>query len=150
MRATLFLCSQSSAVDVRRNTISVFHILEELAAPAFPIVIQALSIVAMLELDENEPADPRVLLRILLGDQQLFEGPFQADFRVRRKARALADFNGLVIPAPGVLNVLLHAGDRDIATWQIICHQIAPPQLDLRFAPEPGERPAEAHQAPGD
>src|SRR6266850_3708579 len=103
MQANLFLCAHSSALDSRKNSISIFHVLEEVHAPAYPVVLAGMSVVSLLELDEGEPMNPEIELRIFLGDQQLFAGPFQANFQVRRKARALAEFNGLVIPAPGVL-----------------------------------------------
>ncbi|HTQ59587.1 MAG TPA: hypothetical protein VMI32_05160 [Candidatus Solibacter sp.] len=145
MRTILFVCGQSSALDARLNSVSVFHVLEEISAPSFPIVVPTLAIVAMLELDEGEPVNPAIELRVFLGEQQLFAAPFNADFRVRRKARAVADFNGLVIPAPGVLRVVLSLAGHDVAVWQIVCHQIASPQLDLHLVPEPQQGPVPAH-----
>lgn len=99
MQTKLFLCANSSALDSRRNTISIFHVLEEVHAPAYPVVLAGMSVVALLELDEGEPLNPEIELRVFLGKEQLFAGPFQANFQVRRKARALAEFNGLVVPA---------------------------------------------------
>lgn len=142
MQTKLFLCALSSALDARKNSISVFHILEEVHAAAYPIVLGGMAVVALLELDEDEPINPEIELRIFLGNQQLFAGPFQTNFQVHRKARAVAEFNGLVIPAPGILRVLLHLAERDIVSWQIPCEQNAPPQIDMHFEPA-GQAPAE-------
>lgn len=110
MQVKLFICSSSSALDARTNSISIFHVLEEVHAPAYPIVIPGMSVIALLELDDGELINQEMKLRVFLGDQQLFAAPFQTNFQVRRKARAIADFNGLVVPAPGMLRVLLHWG----------------------------------------
>ncbi len=142
MQVKLFICSSSSALDARTNSISVFHILEEIHAPAYPIVIPGMSVIALLDLDDGEPIDQEIELRFYLGDQQLFAVPFQTDFQVRRKARALADLNGLVVPAPGILRILLHSAGHDIVSWQILCDQNAPPQMDLHFEPA-GQRMAQ-------
>lgn len=143
MRAKLFLCAQSSSLDARTNAISVFHVLEELHAPAYPVALPAMSIIAFLELEEGEPIDSEVQLQILLGEQQLFVGPFQTNFQVRRKARALADFNGLVIPAPGVLRVLLTSAERNVAAWEMTCDQVLPPHLQMHLPQQ--EQPPEHH-----
>jgi hypothetical protein len=136
MQALLFLCAQSIAIDSRINTISVFHILEGLRAPAYPVVIPSISVVALLELDEQEPPNPDIELRFVLGgQQQLFTGPYPSSFQVNRKARAVAELNGLVIPAPGMLRISLHWQGRDIVSWNVACEQIAPPQLGLALQP---------------
>jgi hypothetical protein len=145
MRSKLFVCASSSALDVRRNSISIFHVLEEVRAPAYPVVISGISVVALLELDETEPINPEIQLRVFLGEQQLFAGPFQANFQVRRMARALADFNAFMVPAPGTLRVVLHSAGQDIVSWNILCEQIAPPQLELHL--QSPEQP-QAEQAP--
>jgi hypothetical protein len=142
MRAKLFLCAQASAIDARTNSISVFHILEEVHAPAYPVVLPTMSIIALLELDEGEPIATEVHLQIFLGNQQLFDGPFQTNFQIRRKARAVAEINGLVIPAPGVLRVLVASAGRNVAAWEMTVDQIAPPQLEMHLQPEPQQEQA--------
>ena len=146
MEVKFFLCGQSCSLDVRRNSISIFHILEEVHAPAYPVVLPGLSIVALIALDEGEPIDPRIELRISLGDHRLFTGPFEANFEVRRTARVVAEFLAFVLPAPGLLRLVLHSAGREIANWQVPCEQNAPPQFELHF--QPGENPG-AQQAPG-
>lgn len=143
MRPILFVCAQSSSLDGRMNTVSLFHVIEEISAPVFPTVLRGMSVVAILELDEGEPIDLAVELHVFSGGVQLFASPLQTNFQVQRKARVIADFNGLVIPAPGVLRVVLSSAGHDIATWQIVCHQVAGPQLELHLAPPPEPQPAQ-------
>jgi hypothetical protein len=142
MRVKLFTCALSSSLDARSNSISIFHLLEEIAAPAYPIVVQRISIVGLLFLDDNEPR-PEIELRIFLGDQQLFVGPFQANFEVQRTARAVAEFNGLVVPAPGIVRTALSMEGRDFANWEVVCRQIAPPQLEMRLQPGGQQEPVQ-------
>lgn len=134
MEARLFLVAQSSAVDARTNSISAFNIMEEIHAATYPIVVPTMAILAMIDQGESEPDRPDVQLQISLGGQQLFQGPFQVDFQGRRKGKALAEFNGLVVPAPGVLRLSLSYNGQPFAAWEIVCDQALPPQLQMLLA----------------
>jgi hypothetical protein len=145
MRVKLFVCAQSCALDSRTNSVSIFHVLEEIRVPGYPIVLTPLAIVALLELDEGEPINPEIELRVFLGNQQLYAGPFQTNFQVRRLSRTVAEFNGFVIPAPGTLRVQLHSAGHDIVSWEVVCDQIAPPQLDLHLQPAEQQPAQQGH-----
>jgi hypothetical protein len=81
--------------------------MEEVHAVTYPIVLPTMSFIAFVDLDEGEPQNPELQMQLLLGEQELFLGPLQTIFDARRKTRVLADLNGLVIPAPGVLRAII-------------------------------------------
>jgi len=124
METTLFVCCESAAIDARMNTISVFHILEELNAVNFPFVIQRFSVVLMLTRREDEPQNPDLHLRITLGAQELFNGPLTVSFQEHLRTRVVADLMGLVIPAPGDLMVDVQGADGARGHWTTRINQV--------------------------
>ena len=50
----LFLCSDSASIDVRTNTISAFHITEQLMTASFPVAIPRISVVTVLNREQSQ------------------------------------------------------------------------------------------------
>lgn len=134
MEVELFVCADSAAVDARTQTISLFHIIEELNSPAFPVVIPRLTIGAVLTRVESEPERPDLQLRIGLGSQEIFRGPFGLSFQQHLRARAIVDIQGVVVLAPGSLKVALYAADRELAAWSIKVNHIGQPAVSVQPA----------------
>jgi len=136
MDVRFLVCADSVALDQRRNTLSLFHVIEEWAIPAFPWVVVHFAIVALFERMANEPNDLEVQVVIQLGEQELFRGPLAVRFQERLRMRAITEVGGLVLPNPGLLNVLMTLGDRQLASWSIVVNNIgqpvAQPELPLQ------------------
>lgn len=129
MEVKLILCADSASVDIRHNTFSAFHILEELGAASFPFVLPRLSVIAILERRSDEPPNPEIQLIITLDEQQLFVGPYQANFFNRLTARAIAELQGLVIAHPGTLQAKLIVHDVELGHWTMLVRQATPPGM---------------------
>lgn len=142
MEVKLLLCADSFAVDLRRGSISAFHILEQINSPAFPVVLPRLSIAILSTRREDEPANVQIQLQIHLGDRQLFAGPVAIDFSQHLFARNIADLQGLVIQAPGTIRVILKNGEVVLSSWTIPVNQVG--QLVVQAQAVPPE-PAPAH-----
>lgn len=139
IRATLFTCAGSGSVDARFNTLSVFHIMEQINAPQFPVPI-AVSIVGMFTREQGDPSTIDLQLRIFSGEQQLFAGPVSVNFQQHNRARMLLDMQGLVVPAPLDVRFLLQNGGDTIGTWIVAVTQVGPPALQLNL-PDPARVP---------
>jgi len=140
MEAILFLCSESAAIDARTNNLSVFHVMEELNAVSFPVLVQRFAVIMLLSRTQDEPQNPALHLRITLGEQNLFEGPLTFSFQQHLRARTVADLFGLVIPAPGDVSVDARVDDQPLAHWTIKVNRVG--QLGLNvFPPMPLHAP---------
>lgn len=137
IQARLFLCSDSASIDARTNTVSAFHIMEQINAASFPVVMPRLSIIAILEREEADPATLQLQLQIYSGDQQLFAGPLPVNFFQQLISRAILELNGLVVPGPRNLNVVLRNGEQVVGSWMIVVNEVGQPRAQLVFPPRP-------------
>ena len=94
----LFLCADSSSVDVRTNSVSAFHIMEYLAAPAFPVAVARIHVIGLLNREPTDPNEIQFQLDARLGEQQLAGGPFAVNFGQQLSTRAVAVMQGLFLP----------------------------------------------------
>jgi len=137
IEAKLLLCSDSSAIDARINTISAFHIMEQLTAAAFPVALPRIAIIALLTREEADPSQADLQLQIHLGPQQLFTGPMPVDFVQQLSTRAIVELHGLVIPAPGEVRVLIVKEAAVLASWTIKMQQVGEPEMQLHLPVQP-------------
>ena len=56
MKVQLFICAESVSLDLRKNSVSAFHIIEEINSPSFPLFTQPFSVVAMIDRTINNRA----------------------------------------------------------------------------------------------
>jgi hypothetical protein len=138
MEALFLVCAESLALDQRRNTLSLFHVIEEWNIPAFPLAVPYMVIVGLLKRTAEEPEAPEgVQLRITLANQEIFLGPISVNFQGRLRMRSITELGGLVILNPGVLSVSIIEGVRQLATWSVVVNHIGRPeaQAELPLGP---------------
>jgi hypothetical protein len=136
IQAKLFLCSDSAVIDARTNTISAFHIMEQINSTAFPVIVPRLSIVAMFEREETDPATVQLQVQIYSGNQQLFAGPLPVNFFQQLQSRTIVDLNGLVVPGLGSLRIVLRNEEQILSSWIIAVNQVGQPRAQLVFPPQ--------------
>jgi len=100
-----FVVAESVSVDQTTNRISVFHILEEIHAPKFPVVVpQLAAIVHWNAQDGDAERDFQVSVLITFPDGQHKE--FNQNFRmIRPRLRTIANFMAIEIPGPGTMTI---------------------------------------------
>jgi hypothetical protein len=150
MRVKLFLCSDSSAIDIRTNSASAFHILEEAMGMGLPFVIPRISIITIIERDDNEPNVANMTLRLSLNERQIFENPIELTFQGRNVARTIVDVHNIVIPVPGDLLVALNYEGTEMARWAIKIIRFALPGVEVHpiGEPQPNGPPVQAETEP--
>jgi hypothetical protein len=113
MQARLLTCSESISIDTRRNSVSLFHLLEQFNSPFFPTVVPQMSIFMLIERSSDEPSEPTAgSLRIVLNEQELYRGPIELRFGEHLTAKYVSDVRGLVIPQPGLLRFIVTFGEQ--------------------------------------
>ncbi|MBI3005007.1 MAG: hypothetical protein HYY49_06275 [Ignavibacteriales bacterium] len=115
----LLLCADAVVRDAQTNHISVFNIYEEFSPAGLPAIVPRLTVLAVLERLQDDPANVDARLRITLGERNLFERPVHIDFQGSLLARAIMSFEGFVLPAPGELHFSFAVGDAEIESYTL-------------------------------
>jgi hypothetical protein len=150
MQLIFITCAESTALDARRNSISLFHVLEELAVTNLPAVVPQMCVALIFTREADEPAEPdNVEMRITLNDRELYRGPVEVRFGQHLRFRALHDLRGMVINAPGQLKFAVLMNQQDLGSWFIVINHIGQPVVQTQLplsddhtanAPETGRR----------
>lgn len=142
MKVLFLLCSESASLDGARNTLSVFHILEELTSPNFPAVLPSLFISALLEKPLEEPDPEGLELHIHCGGTEVLTNPVSIQFQGKLRIRVLTQVGGVVISTPGVLSVSLTQAGKPLAVWSMRVIDIGHPKIqeELPLATAPADK----------
>ena len=142
IRAKLFVVCESASIDSRTNSVSAFHIMDQLNAMAFPVVLPHVSIIALFAREDADASNVQFQLQIFLEDQQLFGGPLRVNFVQQLLARTVLDMHGLLLTRPGTLRFVLRNGDEMLGSWTALVTQVGQPGFQMAFPPPP---PQPAH-----
>src|ERR1044071_4467920 len=109
--AKICLLAQDVVTDSQRNTLSVFHIAEEVVAEGFPATWNTAAIVIW----EREGSDSAVIegeVSMMLEGHRLFTRSMHVDFGQLLRTRSVLKFQGVTVPNPGNLTfrVALRSG----------------------------------------
>jgi hypothetical protein len=133
----LFLCCDSASVDLRTNTISAFHITEQLGAPTFPVAIPRIHSIALINREETDPGALQLQLDAYLGNQQIASGPFNVNFANQLSARGIAEMQGLVLPGPGALRFVLRNRETTMGSWTVSVVQLGQLPIQMLLPAQP-------------
>ena len=125
MKPLLFACAQSTSLDVRTKSASLFHLLEEVSSPFFPMLLPPLSVFALLQREPGDPSAVSFTLRIAIDGDVMSESPFPIDFGDKMKAKATGELQGYITPRAGKLEFALIDAGRVFASWSIVMTQVA-------------------------
>jgi len=119
-----FIVADSISVDQTTNRMSVFHVLEEVHAPLFPIVIPRLAAVAHWNAEEGD-VDRDFQVRIIITSPDDQPKEFNQNFRmVRPRHRTIANFMGLPVQGPGVMTIEIRLNGEHKASHTIDIRKI--------------------------
>jgi hypothetical protein len=138
MRLKYLICCESSAFDLFSNRVSLFHIIDQVTAPAYPIALTSLAIVFCLERDNGDPDAVNARVSISYGAQELASYPMAVQFGGNPLARGSGNVQGFFVPGPGRLTVSLNVDEQIIGTWDIDCSQVG----EFQFQQTPPSTPA--------
>ena len=138
LRVKYFLCAESAAVDLRKSTLSAFHILENAYAPIFPFLIPRICVLAAFERTPEEPSLLALALSVTLGEHQVFRGPFALNFAQQLQTRTMVEMGGLPVTSPGELKFSLYREENLVASWAITIERLNAPGMEqLPFPAQP-------------
>jgi hypothetical protein len=141
LRAILCVCCEIAVQDSRTATISLFNLVDELTALSFPVVIPKLTIVAILAREAEDPDRPETRVRGTLNGNVLFDLIMGIEFQGKLRSRAIGEFQGLVLGAPGTLKITITLGTDELASWDIAVLAAGVPAVDLFSGPSAPPQP---------
>jgi hypothetical protein len=103
----------------RTNRLSLFHLMDGLAAQAFPIVLPTLMFLAWLERSAKEAATGDMTLRLKLRGREIANLPLGYDFQDKLRTRIITEIGGVVVDSPGRIEASIIFKNRSIADWDM-------------------------------
>ena len=118
LKCRLAVVADSVVRDADSNYVSIFNVFEEVNSFGFPLALNKFYALFMLtrQATDTEQYDGR--LRMTLAGVQLTDVPLRFDFQGKVNTRVMAQLNGLIIPAPGILRTSLFIGADEIGHWE--------------------------------
>ena len=112
MKSVYMLCAEGVVVDRRTNNVSIFNMMEEINSVGFPLLINKLYAVCLINREANDEDTTEANFEFKLDNKVLLNANTSINFQNRQKTRSVLEVSGLVIPVPGTLKVsLLKDGD---------------------------------------
>jgi len=101
----LRMCFAAEAVvrDAVTNSISVFNLLDDIAAAGAPFFMQKVAFVALWRRATEDPDRVAGRFSVVMNERNLFAQPIEVDFAGRPQARTMVNLGGLVVPGPGTV-----------------------------------------------
>ena len=135
----IFTASQSSAIDARTNSMSIFEIIEELRSPKFPTRLRQVDFVVLWQRQKNEEnARLEQRIRIERPDGQeagVIKSAFVMNNARHRIINRLVD---LPIPIPGEYKIELYVRPAGAGDWDLPVRIMGIPVIQVAQAQPPG------------
>ncbi len=153
MKVHYIACAQSSSLDAKTNQLSLFHLLDEIGAAAFPLVLPSICVAALFEREAEDAPVQSFVLAVTLEGKLVASFSLSADFTRARRTRTVNTVQGLSLPGPGIATISLLQKTRVLATWQavVVQEKRAQPSAPAKPANEveplaaTGKQPAAVH-----
>ena len=124
MKSVYMLCAEGVVVDRRTNNVSIFNIMEEINSVGFPLLINKLYAVSLINREANDEDTTEAHFEFKLDDKVLLNANTSINFQNRQKTRAVLEVSGLVIPVPGTLKISLLKDGEVISCNEIVINKI--------------------------
>jgi hypothetical protein len=119
MQLRSIICADSVIVDANTNRLSCINIVDDMLIPQFPAFIPQFSVLCLLNKDSGDLDEDSCELQINIDDVQIARGPLLVGYQGLNSTRAIITLGGLVIPKPGILNVVLIKDEANLGTWSV-------------------------------
>lgn len=118
MKLLLFTCARSYSVDRQTNAVSVFNVVERLAAREFPCSLPDLHVISVLKRDRLGTNLP-LRLSVTIEGHTLLDEPFEVTFSDDGTARTFGRVGDLSVPVPGEVAFTFWRGNEKLGEWNI-------------------------------
>lgn len=110
MKVQFALCAQTASIDRATNRVSIFNVIDHFPVASLPVLIPALTFVAVIEGDSDD-ATMKGVLEISAKGSTIFKMDVPINFTSNRLARIVLNFQGIPVREPGPLAFCLTLPD---------------------------------------
>ncbi len=114
LKFILFIASESASIDRVSNNLSVFNIIEDIAAQSFPFAIPKITVTVLLSREDTDPNDYEGTVTVLNNTQTLHSFKIPMRFEDKLHSRLNIQLGGLPVSSPGMLSFKLHVEPGDL------------------------------------
>jgi hypothetical protein len=107
-------------VDGKTNQLSLFHVLDEIGAPSFPLHLQSVCVAALFEREPDDAVVQSYALVVKLDGGLLASFTMTIDFTTARRNRSVNTIQGLTIPAAGAVTIAMVQKGKVLAEWRAL------------------------------
>ncbi|MDR3461368.1 MAG: hypothetical protein P4L76_03510 [Beijerinckiaceae bacterium] len=120
MKVHYITCAKSSSVDSKTNQLSLFHVLDEIGAAAFPLHLHSVCVAALFEREAEDAVTQSYALVVKLDGGLLASFTMTIDFSGARRNRSVNTVQGLTIPAAGAVTIAMVQKGKVLAEWRAL------------------------------
>jgi hypothetical protein len=111
-------CAASSSLDAATNQLSLFHVLDEISGPAFPLALPSFCVAALFEREAKDAVVQSFVLAVSLNSALIASFTMSVDFATARRNRSVNTIRGLTIPTSGMVTITLLQKTKVLAVWE--------------------------------
>jgi hypothetical protein len=115
----LVLVAETVINDRSTNAMSLINVIEEFHPAGYPLLIPRFTIYAVARRDGEDAGDAQARVSIHLDDDEVFSGEADLSFGESMLNRSVLQFQGFVLPRPGVLIVRFAIDDESVESYPI-------------------------------
>jgi hypothetical protein len=122
--------------DSETKNVIIYNLFEEISSAGFPILIQKLAFYIFCENESPDTLIHDIDIKIFINQQNIFSNRLKIIFQGNQnKSRAVARFNGVVIPIPGIFYIRLYYQGEQQAFHEASFNLTLTPQMTITPAP---------------
>lgn len=132
-KSLLAQCAETALVDEQTRSLSLINIIEEIAAPTFPVVLARAVFVFAFARDNGASMPTSTRIEVRSGGQELIGTDFPTTFVDAPRGRVLIQVGNLRLPGPAPIEATLFLnGERfESITVPVSQRTLAAPQANV-------------------
>lgn len=108
------LLAEDIVRDAASNTVTVFKLIEQIAAESFPVTIPKAMLYVLFDDAEGIASEQTVLIKFSRNDQEVNSALFSFNFKERVCSRLIIDLGELSFPEAGDAQFAIYTTDGDL------------------------------------
>ena len=113
------ICSEGVSVDIATKQVSIFNIIEQIGAIQFPVSMNNLCVVGLVEKKAEDKNIYNGSLIIKNNGVDVAKSVFKVDFKTGTINRSISKFQGIAIPKPGSLDICFELDGKEVGRAKI-------------------------------
>ena len=118
MRADAVLCARGVSIDRESGALTIFQIIDGMQATGFPVLLQHIAVVVILERAADEPQETECLLQIFNEENLLLNEQVKVNFGQALRHRQAINVEGLVVQTPGTIYIKIRHNNADLGMYR--------------------------------